>query len=137
VTTRIGLLLAVGLLLAACGSSSAAWTPLPSGAEPPASCARADAAGVIAISADQLKFSAPCIVAPADKPFVVRFTNKETQPHDVAIYDGPDKKTKYLEGEVFSGPGLTKDYAVSPLPAGEYYFDCVIHAEMKGAFYVR
>jgi len=41
------------------------------------------------------------------------------------------------EGEVFSGPGLTKDYSVSPLPAGEYYFDCVIHAEMKGAFYVR
>ena len=136
-TTRIGLLLAVGLLLAACGSSSAAWTPLPSGAEPPASCARVDAAGVIAISADQLKFSAPCMVAPADKPFVVRLTNKETQPHDVAIYDGPDKKTKYLEGEVFSGPGLTKDYAVSPLAAGEYYFDCVIHAEMKGAFYVR
>jgi plastocyanin len=137
VTTRFSILVAVGLLLAACGSSSTAWTPLPSGAEPPAACARADAAGVIAISADQLKFSAPCMVAPADKPFHVRFTNKETQPHDVAIYDGPDKKTKYLEGEVFSGPGLTKDYSVSPLPAGEYYFDCVIHADMNGALYVR
>lgn len=136
-TTRFSLVVALGLLLAACGSSSTAWTPLPLGAEPPADCARADASGVIAISADQLKFSAQCMVAPADKPFVVRFANKETQPHDVAIYSGPDKKTKYLEGEVFSGPGLTKDYSVSPLPAGEYYFGCVIHAEMKGALYVR
>jgi len=137
VTTRFSLLMAVGLLLAACGSASNAWTPLPSGAEPPAACARADADGVIAISADQLKFSAPCMVAPAGKPFTVRFTNKETQPHDVAIYEGRDKKTKYLEGEVFSGPGVTKEYPVSPLPAGDYYFDCVIHAEMNGALYLR
>jgi plastocyanin len=129
--------MAVGLLLAACGSSSNAWTPLPSGAEPPAACAHAAADGVIAISADQLKFSAPCMAAPAGKPFTVRFTNNETQPHDVAIYDGRDKKTKYLEGEVFSGPGVTKDYPVAPLPAGDYYFDCVIHAEMNGALYVR
>jgi plastocyanin len=129
-TSRFCLLAVLGLLLAACGSASTAWTPLPAGAEPPAACARADAEGVVAISANQL-------VATAEKALTIRFTNNESQPHDVVIYDGPDKKTKYLEGEVFSGPSLTKDYVVSALPAGEYYFDCMIHPVMRGALYVR
>lgn len=135
--TRFGMLMALGLLLAACGSSSTAPTPLPSGAEPPATCARADADGVISISTNQLQFSAPCMVAPAGVAFVVRFTNNETQPHDVAIYDSAAKATKYLEGAVFSGPSVTKDYLGEALPAGEYYFDCVVHPEMNGALYVR
>jgi len=92
---------------------------------------------VVAISANQLRFSNPCMVAPARAAFVVRFTNDETQPHDVAIYGGRDKAKKYLEGEVFSGPGVTKDYPVETLAAGDYYFECVIHAEMNGALYVR
>jgi plastocyanin len=125
------------LVLAAC-SSSVELTPLPSGAEPPADCARADASGVITISAHDLRFSAKCMVAPAGVAFVVRFTNNGSEQHDVAIYRDPSKATKYLEGESFTGPSVTKDYPVAALPAGEYYFECTIHpGDMNGALYVR
>ena len=129
--------LALAGALTACSSASADWTPLPSGAEPPASCTRAGADGVIEISADQLRFSAPCMVAPAGQDFVVRFTNNESQPHNVAIYGDRAKGTKYLEGEIITGPDRTIDYSVAALDAGDYYFDCSVHAAMNGALYVR
>jgi len=128
--------LTLAVALAAC-SASAEWTPLPAGAEPPAACARADADGVIEISADQLRFSAPCMVAPADQDFVVRFTNNESPPHNVAIYSDRAKGTTYLDGEIITGPDRTIDYTVAALAAGEYYFDCTVHPDMKGALYVR
>jgi plastocyanin len=127
----------LALALAACSPASAEWTPLPSGVEPPAACARADADGVIEISADELRFSAPCMVAPAGKAFVVRFTNDETEPHNVSIYADQTASTKYLEGEIFSGPDVTKEYEVAALPAGDYYFRCDVHPDMEGALYVR
>lgn len=127
---------ALTLVLAAC-SSSAEWTPLPSGAEPPARCARHDASEVVTISAHDLRFSAECMVARAGVAFVVRFTNNEAALHDVVIYRDRTKATKYLEGDSFTGPNVTKDYPVAALPAGEYYFECTIHPDMNGALYVR
>jgi plastocyanin len=137
---RIGMLVSLALALAACssGTGSAEWTPLPSGAEPPAACARADADGVIAISADQLAFSVPCMVAPAGAAFVVRFTNNEAEPHNEAIYTDRSKETSITVGDTISGPDKTVDYPVDALAAGDYYFDCSVHpAMMRGALYVR
>jgi plastocyanin len=132
-------LVTLTLLLAATAcSSSAEWTPLPSGAEPPATCARADAEDVIEISADQLRFSVPCMVAPAGQDFTVRFTNHESQPHNVSIYGDSAKGTKHLEGETITGPDRTIEYPVGALDAGDYYFDCIVHpADMNGGLYVR
>jgi plastocyanin len=128
----------LALALAACSPASAEWTPLPSGEEPPAACARADADGVIEISADDLRFSAPCMVAPAGVAFVVRLTNDEAGAHNVSIFADQSTATAYFEGEIFNGPGVTKEYAVEALPAGDYFFHCALHpADMKGALYVR
>jgi plastocyanin len=135
---RLPLLLALTLAVAGCSAGSADWTPLPSGAEPPANCARADANGVIEISASQMRFSAPCMVAPAGVAFVIRFTNNEAEQHDVAVYRNRAKSTQIFQGDTISGPLVTKDYPVEALPAGEYYFDCIVHpADMNGALYVR
>jgi plastocyanin len=126
------------LALAACSQGSAEWTPLPSGAEPPAACARADADGVVALSADQLRFSAPCMAAAAGLAFVVRFTNDESEPHNVAIYTDRSKATSVTVGDTITGPNKTVDYAVDGQAAGDYYFVCTIHpATMNGALYVR
>lgn len=134
----VSISVALAMTLAACSSASPERTPLPSGAEPPAVCARADADGVIEISAHRLRYSAPCMVAPAGEAFVVRFTNDETEPHDVAIFADRTATTRYLEGEIFSGPGVTRDYSVAALPAGDYYFHCAVHpADMEGDLYVR
>ena len=136
--TRACILISLVLALAACGQGSAEWTPLPSGAEPPAACARADADGVIAISADQSRFSAACMAAPAGLAFVVRFTNNESEPHNVAIYTDRSKGTPVTVGDTITGPDKTVDYPADALVAGDYYFECTIHpAAMNGALYVR
>jgi plastocyanin len=135
---RLIILVSLAAALAACGSASTAWTPLPSGAEPPEACARADADDLIVISADQLRFSAPCMVAPAGGAFVVRFTNDESEPHNVAIYTDSSKATSIVVSETITGPNKTVDTPVEVLAVGDYYFDCVIHpAAMNGALYVR
>jgi plastocyanin len=137
--TRASILIALtSLALAACSQGAAEWTPLPSGAEPPAACARTDADGVIALSADQLRFSAPCLAAAAGLAFVVRFTNDESEPHNVAIYTDRSKATSVTVGDTITGPNKTVDYPVDGLAAGDYYFVCTIHpAAMNGALYVR
>jgi plastocyanin len=138
VKSRLALMASLTLTLVACSGAAPEWTPLPSGADPPAACARADADGVIVISADELRFSAPCMVAPAGVGFTVRFTNEESEPHNVAIYADGSAATREFQGEGFNGPGVTKDYAVDALSAGEHFFRCDIHPEaMNGALYVR
>lgn len=135
--TRLSIVLFLALALAACSEGSTEWTPLPSGAEPPATCARADADDVIAISADQLRFSAPCMVAPAGVAFVVRFTNDESEVHNVAIYTDRSKATSIEVGDTITGPNKTIDYPIHALAAGDYSFNCTVHPTMNGAMYVR
>jgi len=128
-------LAALTLLLAACGGVSS--TPLPSGAQPPADCARVDADGVITLSADNLEFSAPCIVANADEAFTIHFTNDEDQPHNVSVYRDSSRENEIMRGEVITGPDEALDYPVEALEAGEYYFDCFVHpGDMNGTLYV-
>ena len=127
---------AAALLLAACGGG-ATVTPLPSGAEPPADCARVDDQGVITLSADNLEFSAPCLVATAGEPFVIRFENREATPHNVAAYRDSSKVNEIFRGDIITGPEASMDYPVEALDAGEYYFDCTVHpADMNGTLYV-
>ncbi len=124
------------LVLGAC-TGGAAFTPLPSGAALPTDCAAADANHVITLSADNLDFSAPCLIAPADAAFTIRFTNQDAIEHDVALYADSSKETEYFRGDLITGPDKTIDYAVDPIPAGDHFFDCIVHPAMKGALYVR
>ena len=42
----------------------------------------------------------------ADSPIHLEFDNKQAGvPHNVAIYDGPDRKTEYFVGEIIDGAG--------------------------------
>jgi plastocyanin len=122
------------LILVAC-SAGASTTPLPSGGQPPADCARVDA-GVITLSANDLKFSAPCMVANADEAFTIHFTNDENQPHDVAIYPDSSKASELAKSDIITGPDQSTDLEVGALAAGQYYFDCQVHTEMNGTLYV-
>ena len=129
-------LAALTIALVAC-SAGVSTTPLPSGAEPPADCARVDADGVITLSADNLEFSAPCMVANAGEAFTIRFTNNESQPHNVALYNDSTKANEIYRGEIVTGPNQSIDYPIEALDAGQYYFDCTVHpADMKGTLYV-
>ena len=134
---RHGLLSLVGLLalvLAAC-SSTPSVTPLPSGAEPPANCPRVEGE-IIDFSAQNLEFSAPCMVAVAGEAFTIHFTNNDSQPHNVSAYTDSSKANEIMKGAVISTQGDSLDYAVEALDEGSYYFDCTIHPEMSGTLYV-
>jgi plastocyanin len=122
------------IVLAAC-SGGASSTPLPSGAEPPSNCARVED-GVITLEAENLAFSAPCMVANAGEAFTIHFVNNDSMPHNVAAYNDSSKANEIMRGEIQNGQG-EDDYEVEALDAGEYYFDCTVHpADMKGTLYV-
>jgi plastocyanin len=122
------------LTLAAC-SGAASTTPLASGAEPPSTCVRV-ADGVIAFSAKDLEFSAPCMVTNAGEAFTIHFTNEDSQPHNVAVYQDSSKGSAIMQGEIVMTQGDSADYEVEALDEGEYFFDCTVHNEMKGTLYV-
>ena len=135
---RRPLALAAGVLavvLTAC-SGGASFTPLPSGAEPPSDCARV-ANGVLNLSAQNTKFSAPCLVANAGEAFTIHFTNQDTMPHNVAVYPDSSKSSTIMKGNIVSTQGESMDYKVEAQAAGQYYFDCDVHPDvMNGTLYV-
>jgi plastocyanin len=121
------------LVLAAC-SAGPSTTPLPSGAEPPSDCVRVED-GVITLSAADLQFNAPCMVANDGEAFTIRLTNNDTVPHNVAVYQDSSKANEFSRGQII-GQGESADVEVEALDAGQYYFDCQVHPEMSGALYV-
>jgi plastocyanin len=128
-------LAALTIALVACSGVSTA--PLPSGGEPPADCARVDADGVITLSADNLEFSAPCMVANAGEAFTISFTNNESQPHNVAVYEDSSKANEIFRGDILNAADQSVDYPIEALDAGQYYFDCTVHpGDMNGTLYV-
>ena len=87
-------------------------------------------AGGIAITAQGIKFDVATLAAPADKPFTIHFENKDNgTPHDVDILDASGAKV--VDNKDFPGPGV-RDYAIKPLAAGTYKFECSIHTTMNG-----
>jgi plastocyanin len=135
VSRRAPILVAgVALLLAAC-SSGASSTP-PPGGEPPSDCAKVQN-GVITLSAKDIKFSAPCLVANAGEAFTIHFTNDDTMPHNVAVYTDSSKGTKVMQGNIISNKGESMDYKVDAQQEGQLYFDCEVHPDqMNGTLYV-
>lgn len=125
---------AAGLILtviAGCGGGPAASVSK-------ADCVRPDASGVITISATSMKFSAPCMIAPAGTAFTIHFINREGTPHDVAIYDDSSKAHQEFRGNTITGPEASIDYSIPALAAGEYYFDCIVHPpDMHGPLFVE
>jgi plastocyanin len=86
---------------------------------------------VVRISASNLAFDTATLSVPADRPFTIAFANLEAVPHNVSIWRDATLTEALFVGEVFDGP-RTENYAVSPLPAGTYYFLCDVHPAMNG-----
>ena len=128
-----GALFSLMLVLGAC-SGGADGTP--AGSTSRDDCARVED-GVITITADDLAFSAPCMVATAGEAFTIHFENLEAQVHNVSLYTDSSKGNELMRGETITGPDAEVDYAVEALEAGEYYFDCMVHPAMSGTLFVE
>ena len=73
------------------------------------------------IAFDRTEFSVA-----ANLPFVLVFENRESPPHNISIYRDAGYKDLVVEGVTFEGPA-TRWYPVPALPAGTYWFRCVVH----------
>lgn len=120
------LAIAAMLVLAACSSGGSSS---PSAAA--ATCAKPDADGVVKISAQNISFDTDCIEVPAGQAFKIEFTNNDTVPHDVAVYNDSSKSTEIMKGDIIDG-GKSATYDVPALEAGEHYFECTVHPTMNG-----
>ena len=88
------------------------------------------------IAFDQTEFSIP-----AGEEATVTLDNQDAGiDHNIAIYanqeDGIAKNNPLFAGEIFAGVD-SMDYAVGPLDANDYYFQCDVHPNMNGTVTVE
>lgn len=85
--------------------------------------------GAVHVVADAMAFTTPTVTAPAGRPFVLAFENREGPPHNVHIRDASGATA--FQGEVFTGPAL-RLHDVPALAAATYGFICDVHPDMTG-----
>ncbi len=84
--------------------------------------------GPVRVGAQNVKFDTDQLSAPADAPFQIVFENRENVPHNVSIYDSPQKAQTLFQGEILNQAG-TITYDIPALPAGTYTFLCDVHPQ--------
>jgi cytochrome c oxidase subunit 2 len=100
-----------------------AWFTAAVAGETPPPAEPGECATTIELSADDVAFDTDTIEAPAGEEFCIAFTNNDTIPHDVGIYDG---ETELFNGEDIPG-GEPIVYLIPSLEPGEYEFICNLH----------
>jgi plastocyanin len=113
------LVVALALAIASCGGTTV-------------STQLGTVSGGFEISAANLVFDRSELVVPADVAVGLVFENRESAPHNIAIYADDSAGQALFVGEVFSGPG-SRLYRLPALAAGTYFFRCDVHQDMTGS----
>jgi plastocyanin len=98
-------------------------------AQPPASSGPVDPNAPV-IVAQGNAFSPTTLDVTADKAFSLTLDNKDSAPHNVAIYTDSSASTSISVGEIVSNTKATQQ--VPALKPGSYFFRCDVHHEMTG-----
>jgi plastocyanin len=84
------------------------------------------------VTAANVEFDTATIELPADEPSTIHFVNDDAGvPHNIGIYEDDTVVAELFQGEQITGPDEI-DYAIDPLAAGNYYFQCDVHPDMNG-----
>lgn len=119
-TTR-GSIIAVVLLVAACGGGGLGYDTAPASLDPASPH----------VLANDIAFDTRSLDVPANAAFILVFENQENVGHNVSIYSDAGFQTRLFEGAVFNGPA-TRWYPVPALAPGTYHFRCDVHPNMAG-----
>jgi len=117
-TTVRALIAVAALVAAACGSQ--VETQLGTVGESAADIAAAD-----------LAFDRAELEVPAGTAVSLVFENRESAPHNIAVYADASADDALFVGEIFGGPA-SRQYGLPALAAGTYFFRCDVHPEMRG-----
>jgi plastocyanin len=135
-----GAIAAASILLGAAPSIIAAVNASPAAAQPGTAAAGAGAvasAGTqLHVTAEGIKFDQATLTAAAGQPLTIVFDNKDSVPHNIAIFDSSAMTKSYFHGTVVTGP-KTVTYSVPALQPGTYYFHCDVHPTMNGTLVVK
>jgi plastocyanin len=120
ISLTIGLLVLVAVT-AACSSASGGQ---------PASAGPVDA-NVPVITAQGNVFAPATLTVKAGKAFSLTLDNKDSAPHNVAIFKDASAAEQISIGEIVSSRSVAQQ--VPSLVKGTYFFRCDVHREMTGA----
>jgi len=118
-TLTLGLLV-LAAVTAACSTTSGA---------PPASAGPVDPNAPIVVAQNNL-FLPATVTVTAGKALDLTLDNKDSAPHNVAIYKDSSAAEKISIGEIVSSTKATQK--VPALEKGQYFCRCDVHPEMKG-----
>jgi plastocyanin len=119
------LLLSLGLVVLAAVTVACSGAA----AEPAASAGPVDPNAPVVTSQNNA-FSPTTLDVTANKAFGLTLDNKDSAPHNVAIYTDSSASTKVSVGEIVSSTTTTQQ--VPALAPGSYFFRCDVHHEMTG-----
>ena len=117
-------LVALAVIVAACGSSSA-------GSNPPLEPTDAD----VTITSRDLAFDRESLTIEAQSASRLRLVNDDAAPHNVAIYSDESATDGLFIGELITATSIV--YEVPAMEPGIYYFRCDLHPEMDGTLTVQ
>jgi plastocyanin len=106
---------------------------------PPISTPATTAAPVtINLTAQNMAFDKTSISVQAGAKVTMTFDNKESLPHNFALYTDSSAATVIFKGEVITGPKTITYQFTAPSAAGQYFFRCDLHpSAMTGTFIVQ
>ena len=91
----------------------------------------------INLTAKSMSFDKSTITVPAGASVTMNFDNKDSIPHNFALYTDSSARTPIFIGQVISATTVTYKFT-APTTPGNYFFRCDVHpTSMTGTFIVQ
>jgi plastocyanin len=117
--TTLGLVVLAAIAVACSGAA----------AQPPASAGPVDPNAPVVVAQGNA-FSPATVTVKAGKAFGLTLDNKDSAPHNIAIFKDASAAESVSAGDIVSSARTTQQ--VPALAKGEYFFRCDVHKEMTG-----
>jgi plastocyanin len=130
---------AISLLIsvAACSSSDATTALTSSAPSTPATSNPAGNGVTIDLTAQNMAFNTSTITVPSGASVTMNFNNKDTAPHNFALYTDSTASKSIFVGKNISSSSITYNFT-APASPGSYFFRCDVHPKsMIGTFVVQ
>jgi len=103
------------------------------------STASGGTAVTIVLTAQNMAFDKNSITVPAGANVTINFNNKDTIPHNFALYTNSSAATPAIfQGQTVTGPTTVTYTFTAPAAPGTYFFRCDVHpTTMTGSFIVQ